>query len=63
MSRMRLSQWFDDLFGVQVKYQELADRIAMTLAKKARLLEVLDHPEVPLHNNTSELAARQRAQA
>ena len=33
---------------------------ALTRAKKAQLLAVLDHPEVPLHNNPAELGARRR---
>ena len=32
----------------------------MTRAKKAALLQVLAHPEIPLHNNPAELGARQR---
>ncbi len=32
----------------------------MTRAKKEELLVVLEHPEVPLHNNAAELGARQR---
>ena len=32
----------------------------MTQAKKACLLVVLEHPEIPLHNNPAELGARQR---
>ena len=36
------------------------DRIAKTAAKRDALLQVLEHPEVPLHNNPAELAARQR---
>lgn len=35
-------------------------RIAKTQAKKASLLLVLKHPELPLHNNPAELGARQR---
>jgi hypothetical protein len=30
------------------------------MAKKDNLLQVLDHPEIPLHNNSAELGARQR---
>ena len=41
-------------------YQELDKLIAKTQAKQARLLTVLDFPELPLHNNPAELAARQR---
>jgi hypothetical protein len=38
----------------------LDQRIAKTQAKKDRLLLVLKHPELPLHNNPAELGARQR---
>ena len=41
-------------------YQALDARIAKTQLKKASLLLVLEHPEIPLHNNPAELAARQR---
>ena len=34
------------------------DRIAKTAGKKSELLMALKHPEVPLHNNESELGAR-----
>ena len=54
--RLRLE--FDALFWVLTGYAALDDRIAKTAAKKDELLTVLDHPEVPLHNNASELAAR-----
>ncbi len=39
---------------------DLADRIVKTREKKDELLLVLSHPEIPLHNNDSELGARQR---
>ena len=39
-------------------YAALDDRIAKTAAKKDELLTVLLVPEVPLHNNASELGAR-----
>jgi hypothetical protein len=38
----------------------LDERIAKTREKKAGLLAVLRHSEVPLHNNASELGARAR---
>lgn len=56
----RLWQAFDELFLAPVMYQELSERMSKTLEKKAELLAVLEHPELPLHNNDSELAARQR---
>ena len=49
---------FDELFSTRTKYAALDDRIAKTMAKKDELLTVLSVPEVPLHNNASELGAR-----
>lgn len=57
---VRLETRFDILFSTVTGYQELDKRIAKTKAKKGRLLAVLDHPELPLHNNPAELGARQR---
>ncbi|MCP4161589.1 MAG: transposase [Deltaproteobacteria bacterium] len=57
----QLSKEFDDLFSTQTNYEQLNDRIAKTFAKKEELLLVLDFPELPLHNNESELAARVQA--
>ncbi len=34
------------------------DRLALTYAKRDRLLVVLDHPTTPLHNNLSEIGGR-----
>ena len=55
-STLRLE--FDELFSTRTKYAALDDRIAKTAAKKDELLTVLSVPEVPLHNNASELGAR-----
>ena len=49
---------FDQLFSTQTGYQALDERIAKTKGKKAHLLLALKYPEIPLHNNESELAAR-----
>ena len=54
----RLRRQFDALFSTRTGYTSLDDRIAKTAAKKHELLTVLSHPEVPLHNNASELGAR-----
>jgi len=51
---------FDQLFGQTSGYQQLDERLALTLAKKESLLMVLSHPEILLHNNPAELGARQR---
>ena len=51
---------FDRLFGQRSGYDQLDARLTLTRAKKASLLMVLSHPEILLHNNPAELAARQR---
>ncbi len=53
-----LSVEFDALFSTKTGYKKLDDRIAKTRAKKENLLTVLEHPEIPLHNNRSENGAR-----
>ena len=58
--RTRLAAAFDTLFTTVTDYQMLDQRMAMTRAKKTNLLRVLEHPEIPLHNNPAELGARQR---
>jgi len=55
-AKLRLE--FDELFSTRTGYDALDDRIAKTEAKKDELLTVLTVPEVPLHNNASELGAR-----
>jgi len=49
---------FDILFSTTKGYDDLDQRIAKSKAKKQALLVVLEHPEVPLHNNLSENGAR-----
>ena len=58
-----LGQQFDALFLTQTGYQQLDERIAKTYAKRKELLLVLKYPELPLHNNASELSARVQARA
>lgn len=58
--RARLDAAFDTLFGTVTGYQALDHRLALTRDKKPELLLVLEHPELPLHNNPAELGARQR---
>lgn len=58
--RVRLTAAFDTLFATTTDYWMLNHRIAKTRARKTVLLAVLEHPEIPLHNNAAELAARQR---
>ena len=56
-----LSAEFDELFSTQTHYPALDERIATSKAKKPELLLVLKYPELPLHNNEAELAARVQA--
>lgn len=58
--RVRLADEFDELFSTVTGYDTLDKRIAKTKAKKPFLLMVLEHPEIPLHNNSAELGARRR---
>lgn len=55
----RLAKAFDELFAGTTGYGDLDHRIALTRQKKAQLLVVLDHPEIPLHNNLAEQAVRE----
>ena len=54
----KLSIEFDELFSTKTIYDVLNDRIEKTMKKKDELLLVLKHPNLPLHNNDSELGAR-----
>ena len=56
-----LSADFDILFSTETRYEVLDERISKTKAKKGSLLLVLKFPQIPLHNNESELGARQLA--
>ena len=49
---------FEQLFGTESGYQQLDERKRLTRAKISELLLVLEHPELPLHNNPAELGAR-----
>lgn len=60
IDKERLRREFETLFDSQTGYQILDERIAKTKTKKDQLLLVLDYPELPLHNNSAELGARQR---
>jgi len=55
-----LDRYFDRLFATRTGYEDLDKLIARSQANKIHLLMVLTHPEIPLHNNPAELAARQR---
>jgi hypothetical protein len=56
----RLEAAFDALFGTESLWTGLSTCIERTRANRVKLLRVLTHPELPLHNNPAELAARRR---
>ena len=56
-----LTKEFKVLFSTKTGYQALDDRISKTKLKQDSLLMVLKYPEIPLHNNASELGARVQA--
>jgi hypothetical protein len=55
---LELEGQFDDLTARVTGYKDLDERIAKTKKKKESLLAVLKQPDLPLHNNQSELGAR-----
>ncbi len=61
-SAQELRTEFCQMFGSDSGYQQLDERKGLTAAKISELLLVLDHPELPLHNNPAELAARTMVQ-
>lgn len=58
--RARLEAAFDRLVDERKAPAFLAECIARTRKNRAKLLVVLDHAELPLHNNAAELAVRKR---
>jgi hypothetical protein len=57
--RGRLANDFDRLFLQETGWPELDEQLRKIHAKKSELLLVLEHPEIPLHNNLSENDIRQ----
>lgn len=60
VERARLEAAFDHLMARRTGYDDLDARIAKTAYNRDLLLSVLDMPDLPLHNNDMELAARRR---
>jgi regulator of replication initiation timing len=52
---------FDTLFAMKTGYDQLDHRIEKSKSNKDQLLVVLQHPITPIHNNGSELGARDQA--
>jgi len=57
--KTRLERDFDRLFLQRTGYPELNDALRKIHGKREQLLLVLEHPEIPLHNNLSENDIRQ----
>jgi hypothetical protein len=57
--RARLETDFDRLFLKETGWPALNEELRKIHGKKSELLLVLDHPEIPLHNNLSENDIRQ----
>ncbi|MDJ0774923.1 MAG: transposase [Mastigocoleus sp. MO_167.B18] len=53
---------FWKIFTKKTGYEQLDERKRLTALKVDELLLVLEHPELPLHNNPAELAARTMVQ-
>ncbi len=58
LEKLRLKSNFWEFFGSLTGYEQLDERKKLTLSKISELLLVLEHPELPLHHNPAELAAR-----
>jgi len=58
--KQKLEQGFDEIFTQKTDYNELQNRLEKTFSKKEKLLRVLNFPNLPLHNNTAELAVRRK---
>jgi Transposase IS66 family len=61
-AKQELKLKFRTIFGTETGYKQLDERKQLTLAKENELLLVLEYPELPLHNNPAELAARTMVQ-
>ena len=57
--RREVERRFESLFTTTTGYFELDKRIASTYNDRDKLLMALDFPEIPLHNNGSEIAVRE----
>lgn len=53
-----LEQKFDEIFNTKTGYNALDDKLKTIYKNKGELLQVLSNPQIPLHNNESELGAR-----
>jgi hypothetical protein len=57
--KRELETRFDEIFSTRTCYQSLNQALKRIAQNKGELLLVLDRPEIPLHNNTSERDIRE----
>ena len=53
--KLRLGQRFDEIFTQKTAYHSLNQALGRLYDNKAQLLLVLERPDIPLHNNLSEV--------
>ncbi|NEO74434.1 MAG: transposase [Moorea sp. SIO3H5] len=59
--KQRLDQRFDEIFGrCYLQHATLSNALLQFRSKKEQLLQVLDAPDIPLHNNQAESDIRER---
>ncbi len=59
IKREELENMFDRITQQITGYDDLDKQLRLSLKKKRKLLYFLDHPEVPIQNNESELSLRE----
>ena len=57
--REEIENMFDRITQQMTGYNDLDKQLRLSLKKKPKLLYFLDHPEVPIQNNESELSLRE----
>jgi len=57
--REELINMFDKITGQKTGYDDLDKQLRLSLRKKDKLLYFLDHPNIPIQNNESELSLRE----
>lgn len=56
--RDELELRFEEIFNTKTGYNALDEKLKAIYKNKGKLLQVLSNPQIPLHNNESELGAR-----
>jgi transposase len=59
IKRAEIESMFETLTNQTTGYDDLDKQLRLSLKKKPKLLYFLDHPEIPIQNNESELSLRE----